>query len=192
MRILIGCEESQTVTKAFRRKGHDAFSCDIKPTRGRLGWHYQADIFDIIDAFNWDFIGLHPPCTHIAVSGNRYYSNTKERHDSIEWTKRLWEFAISRARFVYLENPVSVIFPELREYKNTVIQYIQPWQFGHGEVKKTGLALHNLPELYPSKVVEGRVERIWRMPPGPNRQRDRSKTYPGIAKAMANQWTDII
>lgn len=191
MRVLIGCEESQVVCKAFRKRGHEAYSCDLLSTRGNPDWHCQQDIIDLLSskpALYWGLIILHPDCTKLAVSGNRWYGRgTKgilEREDAINWTINLWHLAKQRGKRVALEQPVSVIW----QYLKTHVQYIQPWQFGHGETKKTGLALHNLPELEPTNIVEGREQRVWKMAPGPNRKRDRSETYQGIADAFANQW----
>lgn len=190
MRVLVGCEESQTVCRAFRRRGHEAYSCDLLPTRGNPDWHIQEDVVKVVGCGGWDLIILHPDCTAMAVSGNRWYGRGRPRHEdrirAVAWTEGLWSLAISRCKGVVLENPVSVIFTLLK--RQFEIQYIQPWQFGHGEVKKTGLALHGLPPLRPTNVVEGREARIWRMPPSPSRKRDRSVTYQGIADAMAEQW----
>jgi hypothetical protein len=185
--ILIGCEESQTICKAFRDAGHEAYSCDLQPTRGNPDWHYQQDIMDVIPTKRWDLIILHPDCTAMAVSGNRWYGKGMPMHDKrirqVEWTMRLWELAKKHSDKVALENPVSVIFKELPN-----VHYIQPWQFGHGETKKTGFALHGLPPLKPTNIVNGREQRIWKMPPGPNRKRDRSKTFDGVASAIVSQW----
>ena len=189
MNILIGCEESQVVTKAFRDRGFNAYSCDLKDTRGNKEWHIKCDVVEALYLDKWDIIILHPDCTAMAVSGNRWYGEgmpmNDKRHQSIEWTKKLWDKAIQQSHYVALENPVSVIFKHLQGID---MQYIQPWQYGHGETKKTGLALHNLPELEPTEIVEGREQRVWKMPPGVNRKRDRSKTFQGIADAMADQW----
>lgn len=187
MIVLVGCEESGTVTRAFRDRGHDAWSCDLLPTRGNPDWHYQDDIMSVIPSRMWDLIILHPDCTAMAVSGNRWYGVGMPLHDkriaSVDWTVRLWEKAKAYGYCVALENPVSVIFRHI-----PATQYIQPWQFGHGETKKTGLALHNLPQLKPTNIVDGRDQRVWKMAPGANRKRDRSKTFDGIAVAMAEQW----
>jgi len=187
MQILIGCEESQTVTKAFRKNGHNAYSCDTQPTRGNNFWHYQKDIMKVIPTNNWRLIILHPDCTAMAVSGNRWYGKGKPLHhkriEAINWTLKLWELAKQFSDRVALENPVSVIFSHLSN-----VHYIQPWQFGHGETKKTGFALHGLPPLKPTNIVDGRDQRVWKMPPGETRKRDRSKTFDGIAAAMAEQW----
>lgn len=132
---------------------------------------------------------LHPPCTALAVSGNRWYGQGMRAHDkrleAIDWTLRLWEKAKAKCSFVALENPVGVL-----PMKAT--QYIQPWQFGHGETKKTGFWLHNLPPLTPTDIVEGREQRIWRMAPSEDRAKLRSETYSGIANAMAEQWCSHI
>jgi len=189
MRALIGCEESQVVCKTFRDAGHEAYSCDLLPTRGNPEWHYQQDIMEVI-RMGWSTAILHPDCTAMAVSGNRWYGRGMPYHDkrlaAIEWTLDLWGLAKRYCDKVALENPMSVIFPELKS-AGAEIQYVQPWQFGHGETKKTGFALHNLPPLVPTNIVEGREQRIWKMAPGPNRKRDRSETYQGIAEAML-QW----
>ena len=176
MKVLIGCEESQTVCQAFRDNGHEAYSCDLQDTRGNQCWHFKSDIISLLMDTRWDLIILHPDCTAMAVSGNRWYGRGmpyhNERIESVEWTKDLWVLAKTRANRVVLENPVSVIFSEL----SAPVQYIQPWQFGHGETKKTGLALHNVPELKPTNIVEGREQRVWKMAPSPTRKRDRSRT----------------
>jgi hypothetical protein len=184
--ILIGCEESQTICKTFRDAGYESFSCDIKETRGNADWHYKDDIINVIQKNKWGLIILHPDCTAMAVSGNRWYGNNMpgndERLKQIKWTIDLWELAKQHSDRVALENPVSVIFKHLRA------NYIQPWEFGHGETKKTGFALHNLPPLVPTNIVDGREQRVFKMPPSENRKRDRSKTYEGIAKAIVSQW----
>ena len=186
-RILIGCEESQVVCKAFRDAGHEAYSCDLLPTRGNPDWHYQQDIMEVIPQEQWSLIILHPDCTAMAVSGNKWYGKGKSLHykrlDQVKWTKQLWEVAIRHSNKVALENPVSVIFKKLPN-----VHYVQPWQFGHGETKKTGFALYNLDPLQPTDIVEGREQRVWKMPPSKNRKRDRSETYAGIAQAIVQQW----
>ena len=188
MSILIGCEESGVITNAFRKAGYDAFSCDLQPTRGNPDWHYQADIMEVIPLHYWDLIILHPDCTAMAVSGNRWYGSGMPKHNerikAINWTGRLWLKATCNARRAALENPVSVVFPWL----GAPVNYIQPYEHGHGETKKTGFALYNLPPLTPSNPVEGREQKVWKMGPSPTRKRDRSKTYKGIAKAIVDQW----
>jgi len=190
MNVLVGCEESQEVTKAFRKIKHQAYSCDIQECSGGFPeYHLQYDVFKAIGLKEWDLIILHPPCTKIAVSGNRWYGKGMVRHNerlkAVEWTQDLWNYATSVCNRVALENPVGVLnkygdFPKPH--------YIQPWQFGHGETKKTGFWLHGLNPLHETNVVEGREQRIWKMPPSKDRGRLRSKTLPGIAEAMANQW----
>lgn len=187
MLVLIGCEESGVMSNAFREELHEVWSCDLLPTRGNKYQHYQQDIIEVIPTRQWDLIILHPDCTAMAVSGNRWYGKGMPMHhkrqEAIEWTYTLWELAKKHGKRVALENPVSVIFNHLAN-----VQYVQPWMFGHGETKKTGFALHNLPRLTPTRVVEGREQRIWKMPPSATRKRDRSETYSGIARACAKQW----
>jgi hypothetical protein len=191
LNVLIGCEESQIVMKAFRKLGHNAKSCDIKEcSGGEPEHHLQIDIFEALDLQKWDIVILHPPCTALAVSGNRWYGLGKEKYQerikAVEWTQRLWDKAISVCNHVAMENPVGVLnrignFPKP--------QYIQPWQFGHGETKKTGLWLYGLNPLISTNIVNGREQRIWKMPPSLDRSVIRSKTYQGIADAMAEQWS---
>lgn len=199
-RILIGCEESQVVTKAFRDRGHEAYSCDLVETRGNPDWHIQGDIMDNLEG--WDLIILHPDCTAMAVCSNRWYAKGKPDHqqrlDDVEWTLKLWKKAVALCDKVVLENPGSVIFPHLRRL-GVKIQYIQPWMFGHKETKKTGLALHGVPELketynvekYLDDMPEKEKHKVWYASPGENRKRDRSVTYSGIADAFADQWGHV-
>jgi site-specific DNA-cytosine methylase len=197
MRVLIGCEESQAVCKEFRKLGHEAYSCDIQEeSGGHPEWHFQRDVFDAITAVDdpWDIIILHPPCTALAVSGNRWYGKdmpmSDKREEAINWTANLWTIAKQHALIgVALENPVGVLSKHPDFGKP---QYIQPWQFGHGETKKTGLWLHNLPPLEPTNIVEGREQRIWKMGPSPDRAKLRSKTFPGIARALAEQYGGLV
>ena len=187
--ILIGCEESQVVCKAFRDAGYEAYSCDLQQTRGNPEWHYQADIMDVIPTRQWwDLIILHPDCTAMAVSGNRWYGRGMplhhKREQAIVWTVRLWELAKRHSNRAALENPVSVIFQHL----NAPVFYLQPHDHGHGETKKTGFALHNLEPLKPTNKVEGREQRIWKMPPSETRKRDRSQTLRGVAQAVVHGW----
>ena len=188
MLILVGCEESQIITSALREAGHEAYSCDLQPTRGNPEWHFRQDVMEVIPIRLWDLIILHPDCTAMAVSGNRWYGfgmpYHQKRLDQIEWTIALWNLAKKHGKKVALENPVSVIFKHLPN-----VFYLQPWEHGHGETKKTGFALHNLEPLKPTNVVEGREQRIWKMPPSKTRKRDRSATFYGVAKAIVEQWT---
>lgn len=191
VRVLIGFEESQTVCKAFRKHNHEAYSCDIKPcSGGHPEWHFKMDIIDCLLNYGmWDLIILHPDCTKLAVSGNRWYGKGTPGHNkrkqAIDWTVNVHEIAKTKSKHIALENPVSVIFRHL-DYEE--LQYIQPYEYGHGETKKTGLALIGLPKLKPTNVVSGREQKVWKMPPSPDRKRLRSITYPGIAEAMAKQW----
>jgi len=191
VKILIGCEESQVITKAFRNAGFEAYSCDLEPTRGNPAWHYQQDIMEVIPTREWDLIILHPDCTAMAVSGNRWYGTGMDYHqkraDQVEWTLNLWSLAKKHGKRVALENPVSVIFKHLPN-----VFYLQPWEHGHGETKKTGFALHNLPKLAPTHIVSGREQRVWKMPPGENRKRDRSETFAGVALAIVDQWGRLL
>ena len=185
MNILVGCESSGTVREAFRRLGHNAISCDILPADDGSEHHIQGDVVEAIKRRQWDIIIMHPPCTALAVSGNRWYGTGMPKHDeriaAIEWTMALWKLAKQHAPMVCMENPVGVL-----PIKAT--QYIQPWQHGHGETKNTGLWLHGLESLQPTNIVEGREQRVWKMGPSPDRWKLRSKTYQGIADAMAQQW----
>lgn len=185
MKVLIGCESSGVVREAFRKLGHDAWSNDILEADDGSPYHIQGDVKLAVQSKDWDLIILHPPCTALAVSGNRWYGvgmpKHNERLESIEWTLDLFSLAKSICPRVALENPVGVL-----PIKPT--QYIQPWQFGHGETKKTGLWLEGLAPLESTDIVEGREQRIWKLPPSADRWKIRSKTYQGIADAMAAQW----
>ena len=181
MRVLVACEFSQTVTKAFRERGHEAYSCDVLPTEGKPGWHIQDDVLSHLND-GWDLMIAHPPCTHLAVSGARWFKNkTVEQLEALEFVRQLLSAPIPK---IALENPVSIISTRIRKPD----QIIQPWQFGHGETKATCLWLKNLPLLKPTQIVEGREGKVWKLPPSENRWRERSRTYPGIANAMAEQW----
>lgn len=182
MKVLIACEYSGTVRDAFLKAGHDAMSCDLLQT-DVPGPHYQGDVFDIINQ-GWDLMIAHPPCTHLAVSGARHFKAKQadgRQSNAIDFVRRLLDANIQR---VALENPISVISSMIRKPD----QIIQPWQFGHGETKATCLWLRNLPKLIPTNIVKGREQRIWKLPPGPDRWKVRSKTFQGIADAMAAQW----
>jgi len=180
MRVLVACEYSGTVRDAFIARGHDAMSCDLLPTE-REGSHYQGNVFDVIGD-GWDMMIAHPPCTHLAVSGARWFKDkVTEQSEALAFVRALLAAPIPR---IALENPVSVISSHVRKPDQT----IQPWQFGHGEVKATCLWLKNLPKLTPTNIVDGREARVHKMPPGPNRWKERSRTFAGIAEAMADQW----
>jgi hypothetical protein len=189
MRVLVGCEESGKVRDAFIKRGHDAWSCDLVKSRSP-GPHLQMDIIRAIrDLGPWDIIILFPDCTAMTLSGNRTYAKGKkkyrERLKAIRWTGRLWFVARTSARIgCALENPTSVLW-KANGWKP---QYIQPYEFGHGETKKTGILVDRLPALEATNHVAGRKQRVWKMGPSPTRKRDRSETYDGIASAMGEQW----
>lgn len=188
MNILIGFEESQTSCLAFLNAGHNAFSCDIQPcSGGRPDRHLQMDIFEAIRLMPWDIIILHPPCTYTAISGNRWYFDSPLRKEGAKLCRDSWEAAKAVCNHVALEQPKTVI----QKYIGPKSQVIHPWQFGHGETKETWLWLHNLPKLKPTCIVPERENKIWKMPPSADRQKLRSKTYPGIAAAFAAQWGNI-
>jgi len=195
MNILVACEFSGTVRDAFIARGHDAISCDLLPTESP-GPHYQGDVMDILDQ-QFDLIIAHPPCTALAVSGNGTYGEGQAKYNdrlkAVEWTVNLWNRCKDSAHAVCFENPVGVL-PRLGGMPKP--QFIQPYQFGHMEQKKTGLFLHNLPPLFETNNVYGHMmqlpkrdrERMFHLPPGPDRWKIRSTTYQGIADAMADQW----
>ena len=190
--VLVACETSGKVRNAFRgaykRLGIKAqvYSCDLLPADDGDMDHFQGDVYDAMAYMpRWDLIVMHPPCTALCVSGNRHYGEGKPKHDerlaSIAWTTQLWLDARECADAVAMENPIGVL-------PFQASQVIQPWQFGHGETKATCLWLHNLPLLRPTHIVEGRVDRIHKLPPSSDRWKIRSETYQGIADAMADQW----
>lgn len=217
MKVLVACEESQEVCKAFRAQGHEAYSCDIQEcSGGHPEWHIKGDVLGLlnpgyyswdipnyggikivhgIDQFftadgskhqiqKWDMIIAFPPCTDLAVSGARWFPQKRadgRQQRSIEFFLR---FVTADCKKIAIENPIGIMSSEYRKPD----QIIQPWQFGHGETKATCLWLKGLPKLLPTDIVDGRAHRVWRMPPGPDRAKLRSKTFPGIAKAMAEQW----
>lgn len=180
MKVLVACEFSGIVREAFRAKGHKAVSCDLLDTE-IPGEHYKGPVQDIIND-GWDLMIAHPPCTNLAVSGARWFKDKKEEQErDLQFVKNLMDAKIER---IALENPVSIISTKIRPPD----QIIQPWQFGHGETKKTCLWLMGLPKLEPTSIVDGRESRIHKMPPSRDRWKNRSRTYPGIAYAMADQW----
>ena len=184
MRILVACESSGTVRDAFIRAGHDAMSCDILPTDSP-GPHYQGDVFDVID-YPWELMIGHPPCTHLSVSGSRHFADKKldgRQQAAVSFFMRLIRQS-AHIPMVAIENPVCIMSSLYRKPD----QIIHPWQYGHGETKATCLWLKGLPLLQPTNIVEGREARIHRMPPSPDRWKERSRTYDGIAKAMSEQW----
>lgn len=199
MRILIGCEESAVVRDAFRARGHDAYSCDIQGSRGDSAWHITGDVFKAIHKRGpWDMLICFPPCTYVTVAANRWLAvqpgRVEKQRAALEFMRDLLESSIGRRGIqkVAMENPIGAF----SSYWRKPDQIIQPWQFGHRETKATCLWLENLPKLVPTDIVgpprtaqeKKDFAVVHRMPPGPNRSRDRSATRPGIAKAMAEQW----
>lgn len=181
MRILIACEYSGRVREAFRKLGHDAWSCDLLPSDDNSPYHIQGDVLYVLND-GWDLMIAHPPCTHLAVSGARWFKDKQaEQLEALEFVRTLLDAPIER---IALENPVSIISTKIRKPD----QIIQPWMFGHGETKATCLWLKNLPKLKPTNIVSGREGRMWKLPPSKDRWKLRSETYQGVADAMAAQW----
>lgn len=180
LKILVACEFSGVVRDAFLAKGHDAISCDLLPTDSP-GPHIQGDIRDV-DLASFDLMVAHPPCTHLAVSGARWFKDkVEEQAEALEFVRFLLDAPVQR---IALENPISIISSRIRKPD----QIVQPWMFGHGETKATCLWLKNLPKLVPTDIVEGREQKVWKLPPSEDRWKLRSVTYKGIAEAMASQW----
>lgn len=180
MRVLVACEYSGRVREAFKAAGHYALSVDLLETE-QPGNHYQGDVRDVIFD-GWDLMIAHPPCTHLSVSGARWFKDKKtEQIEALEFVRFLMDTKIEK---IAIENPVSIISSKIKKPS----QIIQPWQFGHGETKATCLWLKGLPLLMPENIVEGRESKVHKMPPGIDRWKNRSRTYEGIAAAMANQW----
>lgn len=183
MRVLVACEFSGVVRDAFLRLGHDAWSCDLLPSESDNTRHYQRDVLEMLN-YGWDLMIAHPPCTRLTVAGARWFKGREtEQREAIAFCERLWHCGIPR---IAIENPIGVL--STRSTLGKPSQIIQPWMFGHGEVKATCLWLKDLPPLQPTNIVEGRVARVHREPPSPERWKNRSRTYTGIAQAMAEQW----
>jgi site-specific DNA-cytosine methylase len=186
VRVLVACEFSGIVRDKFRAQGHDAYSCDLLPTERESPYHFQCDVRDILDGA-WDLMIAHPPCTRLTVAGARWFKGREhEQQEAIAFAECLWSAPIPR---IAIENPVGVL--STRSVLGRSTQIIQPWMFGCGETKATCLWLRGLPSLVPSDVVEGRVARVHREPPSPDRWKNRSRTYPGIAQAMVDQWGTV-
>lgn len=189
MLVLVACEESQTVCIEFRKLGHEAYSCDLQPcSGGHPEWHIQGNVINVMYRMDWDLIIAHPPCTRLANSGVRWLHERNlwdEHYLACEFFNVFQTAALNGIK-VCIENPIPHKYAV--EYIGKYHQIIQPWQFGHGETKATCLWLYGLPKLIPTNIVSGREQRIWKMAPGENRQKERSKTFQGIAKAMAEQW----
>lgn len=185
MNVLIACESPGIVRDAFRRRGHNAFSCDILPCESDPTYHIQDDVLNWLDR-GWDLMIAHPPCTHLAVSGARFFSGKKaQQEQALQFVLRLMNAPIKR---IALENPVSIISSRIRKPD----QIVHPWWFGHGEVKATCWWLEGLPKLVPTDIVDGRMPRVHFMSPGPNRGRERARTLVGVANALAAQWGGTI
>lgn len=196
MRGLIGCETSGIVRRAFLERGHDVWSCDLLPAEDGSNRHMICDIREVLDD-GWDFLAvMHPPCTRLCNSGVRWLTKPPpgktldqmwaELADGADLFSACWNAPIER---IAVENPVMHRYAKERilNYQDFA-QSIQPWQFGHPETKRTCLWLKNLPPLVPTNIVEGREPRVYHMPAGPDRRKERSRFYPGIAAAMADQW----
>ena len=192
MRVLVACEYSGIVRDAFIRAGHDAMSCDLLPSESDLGPHYTGDARDLLGD-GWDLLIAHPPCTFLTNSGVRWLFDPRPKFAN-RWQELDEGAGLFRA---FLDAPVpriAVENPRMHRYAVERIggrrqdQTVQPWQFGQGETKAVGLWLKNLPPLQPTEIVEGREARVHRMAPGPDRQKERSRFFVGIADAMAEQW----
>ena len=184
MKVLIACEYSGVVRDAFLRGGHEAMSCDILETESH-GPHYKGNLFDVID-YPWDLMIAHPPCTHLSVSGSRHFAEKKmdgRQQAAASFFMRIVRRSAHIPK-IAIENPVCIMSSLYRKPD----QIIQPWQYGHGETKATCLWLKGLPLLLPTNVVEGREARIHHMPPSADRWKERSRTFQGVADAMADQW----
>lgn len=190
LKVLVACEYSGTVRDAFIAAGHDAMSCDLLPSE-KPGPHYRGDVFEVINSGDWfhhpqfDLMIAHPPCTHLSVSGARHFAAKRAsgvQQEALDFVGRLMNCGIPK---IALENPISIISSKIRKPD----QIIQPWMFGHGETKATCLWLDGLPKLAPTNIVDGREARIHKMAPSPERWKERSRTYQGIADAMADQWS---
>ena len=180
MNVLVACEFSGIVRDAFSKKGHNALSCDLLES-DLPGKHYHGKVEDILNQ-SWDLMIAHPPCTHLAVSGARWFKGKEtEQQEALDFVSLLMDANIKK---ICVENPISVISSKIRKPD----QIVQPWQFGHGETKATCLWLKNLPKLIPTNIVSGREQRIHKLPPSKDRWKIRSITFTGIATAMAEQW----
>lgn len=194
--VLVGCEESQAVTIELRKLGHEAYSCDLKEcSGGHPEWHLKMDVFEAIKLKKWDIGIFFPDCTYLTVSANKWYKDQPERKSGtlvgekrrearekgIEFFMKLYNCKIPK---IAIENPIGVMSSRFRKPN----QVLQPWMFGHGETKATCLWLKELPNIKPTNIVDGREQRLHLLPKTANRAELRSKTYPGIAKAMAQQW----
>ena len=198
--ILVGCEESQADCIELRKLGHEAYSCDLQEcSGGHPEWHLQMDVFEAIKLKNWDAAIFFPTCTYLTISANKWYKDQpprksgtlvgeerrKARIEAIKFFMDLYNCGIPK---IAIENPIGVMSSEFRKPD----QVLQPWMFGHGETKATCLWLQNLPKLNPTDIDEGREQRLHYLPKTKDRAKLRSKTYPGIAKAIAMQWFSLV
>ena len=187
-KVLVACEESQAVTIELRAKGIEAFSCDIEPcSGGHPEWHKQECVLPLLNQ-DWDMIIAFPPCTHLASSGAKWFAQKRKDGRQQSGIDFFMAFVNADCSRIAIENPIGIMSNVYRKPD----QIIQPWQFGHGETKATCLWLKGLPKLKPTMIVKGREQRIFKMPPHPNRSKLRSKTYLGIAKAIAEQWGTLL
>ncbi len=198
---LIACEFSGIVCAEFRRRGHEAWSCDVLPTEGNPAWHIQGDAIEAAYSRPWDILIAHPPCTYLANSGAKHlYAGMKKENgpNAERWANlgaaaqfflTLWNAPIPRK---CIENPIMLGHARRLFGIPKHNQIIQPYEYGHGETKATCLWLHNLPDLEPTDEVAGREQKVFRMAPSPDRWKDRSRTFRGIAQAMADQWGALI
>lgn len=201
MKVLVACEESQEVCKAFRDRGHEAYSCDIQYcSGGHPEWHIKGDVLKLLNGGSfytcdfkyheckkWDMIIAFPPCTDLAVSGARWFKQKQQNGQQKKSVEFFMKFTHLTCDKVAIENPIGIMSTKYRKPD----EIIQPWMFGHGETKATCLWLKNLPILIPTNIVEGREQKCWRLPPSEERSKLRAKTYTGIAKAMAEQWGNL-
>ncbi len=182
-KALIACEESQAVTIEFRKRGVEAYSCDILPcSGGHPEWHILGDVLPLLEQ-DWDLVIAFPPCTDLAVSGARWFHEKRANGSQQRAIDFFLQFTRLKCKWA-IENPIGIMSSHYRKPD----QIIQPWMFGHGETKATCLWLNRLPPLVPTEIVEGREQRIWKLPPSEDRAKLRSKTFSGIARAMATQW----
>jgi hypothetical protein len=186
-KILIACEKSGKVRDAFIRQGHDAISCDLRPSDSDQGPHLQKDVTLVLRE-EWDLVVAHPPCTYLCNSGVRWLYTQPDRWRLMHLAARFFVACLNaNAEMVCVENPIPHGYA-MDIIKQEYSQIVQPWQYGHGETKATCLWLKGLPLLVMTNEVSGRTARIHKMAPGPNRSMLRSETYKGIADAMASQW----
>jgi len=186
--VLVACEESQAVTIEFRKFGHEAYSCDIEPCSGGYPeWHIQENVIPLL-SHDWDMVIAFPPCTHLASSGARWFKEKQKDGRQQSGIDFFMHFTRTSVPLWAIENPIGIMSTHYRKPD----QIIQPYMFGHGETKATCLWLNGLPKLKPTNPVSGREQRVWKMPQGKNRSKLRSKTYKGIAEAMASQWSTCV